>query len=57
MEKDLIVEELTSELAATKKTLGTLITWLQVDLGEENVKRLLDMMCPQMNADTPPNPK
>lgn len=38
------LEELTRELAATNKTLGTLIVWLTVELGEENVKRLLDMM-------------
>ena len=41
------MEDLTRELAATKKTLGTLIMWLAVELGEENVKRLLDMMSPQ----------
>jgi hypothetical protein len=39
-----VMEELASELAATKKTLGTLIVWLQLDLGSENVERLLAMM-------------
>ena len=38
------LEDLTRELSATKKTLGTLIVWLQVDLGIENVERLLAMM-------------
>lgn len=30
------------DLAQTKKVLGTLITWLVRDLGEESVKALLD---------------
>ena len=38
------LDELTRELSATKKTLGTLIVWLQLNLGSENVERLLAMM-------------
>jgi len=30
------------ELAATRKVLETLISWLQLELGEHNVKTLLD---------------
>lgn len=41
------LEDLTRELAATKKTLGTLIVWSGVDLGSENVERLLAMMSPE----------
>lgn len=41
-----MLEELTLELAATKKTLGTLIAWSVVELGEDNTQRLLDMMSP-----------
>jgi hypothetical protein len=38
------LEDLTRELAATKKTLGTLIAWSVLELGEQNTQRLLDMM-------------
>jgi hypothetical protein len=41
------LEDLTRELAATKKTLGTLIAWSVVELGEYNTQRLLDMMSPE----------
>jgi len=41
------LEDLTRELAATKKTLGTLIAWSVVELGEQNTQRLLDMMSPE----------
>jgi 3'-phosphoadenosine 5'-phosphosulfate sulfotransferase (PAPS reductase)/FAD synthetase len=41
------LEDLTRELAATKKTLGTLIAWSVVELGEDNTQRLLDMMSPE----------
>ena len=40
------LEDLTRELAATKKTLGTLIAWSVVELGEQNTQRLLDMLSP-----------
>ena len=41
------LEDLTRELAATKKTLGTLIAWSVLELGEQNTQRLLDMMSPE----------
>ena len=44
------LEDLTRELAATKKTLGTLIAWSVVELGEQNTQRLLDMMSPENAA-------
>jgi hypothetical protein len=48
------LEDLTRELAATKKTLGTLIAWSVLELGEQNTQRLLDMMSPEnANVDLP----
>jgi len=49
------LEDLTRELAATKKTLGTLIAWSVVELGEQNTQRLLDMMSPENTKDQPPS--
>jgi hypothetical protein len=56
------LEDLTRELAATKKTLGTLIAWSVLELGEQNTQRLLDMMSSEnaggmaAGADGPPMP-
>jgi len=49
------LEGLARELAATKRTLGTLIAWSVVELGEQNTQRLLDMMSPENSHAHPPD--
>lgn len=38
------IERLRSDLAATRQTLGTLISWMQTEIGAHGVKQLLTIL-------------